>query len=121
INRTGKALDEAYKGKVTLALNQDFDPWVKGLKFRAQGAYDIHSFFEERRKIQPGLFKALGRAPDGSLIMQQTVLDEKAKYSKEIKQYRKYHFGHVKQTACIMFPNNMMKNVGQLLLQLRNE
>src|SRR5690606_20810813 len=36
INRTGKALDEAYKGKVTLALNQDFDPWVKGLKFRAQ-------------------------------------------------------------------------------------
>src|SRR5690606_22061444 len=95
INRTGKALDEAYKGKVTLALNQDFDPWVKGLKFRAQGAYDIHSFFEERRKIQPGLFKALGRAPDGSLIMQQTVLDEKAKYSKEIKQYRKYHFESV--------------------------
>src|SRR5690606_13520348 len=95
INRTGKALDEAFKGKVTLALNQDFDPWVKGLKFRAQGAYDVHSFFEERRKVQPGLSKALGRAPDGSLIMQQTVLEEKAKYTKEIKQYRKYHFESV--------------------------
>ncbi|KKX49599.1 TonB-dependent receptor plug domain-containing protein [Sphingobacterium sp. IITKGP-BTPF85] len=53
INRTGKAADEVYKGKTTLALNQDLSKFLDGLKFRVQGAYDIHSYFEERRRVQP--------------------------------------------------------------------
>lgn len=95
INRTGKAADEVYKGKTTLALNQDLSKVLDGLKFRIQGAYDIHSFFEERRRVQPALYKALGRAADGSLIMQETVQEQKAYYTKSTRQYRKYHFESV--------------------------
>ncbi|MEN5436430.1 TonB-dependent receptor [Sphingobacterium faecium] len=95
INRTGKAADEVYKGKTTLALNQDLSKFLDGLKFRVQGAYDIHSYFEERRRVQPSLYKALGRAADGSLIMQETVQEQKAYYSKSTRQYRKYHFESV--------------------------
>ncbi|MFA4868983.1 MAG: TonB-dependent receptor [Pedobacter sp.] len=95
INRTGKAADEVYKGKTTLALNQDLSSILDGLKFRVQGAYDIYSYFEERRRVQPALFKALGRGYDGSLIMQETVQEQKASYNKATRQYRKYHFESV--------------------------
>jgi len=95
INRTGKASDEVYKGKTTLALNQDLSSVLDGLKFRVQGAYDIYSYFEERRRVQPSLYRALGRASDGSLIMQETVQEQKASYKKETRQYRKYHFESV--------------------------
>lgn len=42
--------------------------------------------------VQPALYNALGRASDGSLIMQETVQEKKASYSKSTRQYRKYHF-----------------------------
>lgn len=92
INRTGKASDQEYKGKTTLSLNQDLSAILKGLKFRVQGAYDINSYFIERRSVQPALYSVLGRAYDGSLIMQETVQEKKASYSKSTQQYRKYHF-----------------------------
>jgi TonB-linked SusC/RagA family outer membrane protein len=95
INRTGKASDEVYKGKTTLALNQDLSSILDGLKFRVQGAYDIYSYFEERRRVQPALYNALGRAYDGSLITLQTVQEQKASYTKSTRQYRKYHFESV--------------------------
>ncbi len=95
INRTGRALDEVYKGKTTLALNQDLTSILDGLKFRVQGAYDVYSYFEERRRVQPALYNALGRAYDGSLIMQETVQETKASYSRSTRQYRKYHFESV--------------------------
>ena len=74
INHTGKAANEVYKGKSTLAINQDFSELINGLKLRVQGAYDIHSYFNERRSVQPALYNALGRASDGSLIMQELSL-----------------------------------------------
>ena len=95
INRTGKASDQVYKGKTTLALNQDLSNVLNGLKFRVQGAYDLYSYFEERRRVQPALFSALGRAYDGSLIMQERVQEQKASYTKLNRQYRKYHFESV--------------------------
>jgi len=95
INRTGKALDEVFKGKTTLALNQDLSSILDGLKFRVQGAYDLYSYFEERRRVQPALFNAIGRAYDGSLITQQTVQEQKASYTRSTRQYRKYHFESV--------------------------
>ncbi|WP_086949233.1 TonB-dependent receptor [Sphingobacterium sp. JB170] len=95
INRTGKALDETYKGKSTLALNQDLSGVLDGLKFRAQAAYDIHSFFQERRRVQPALYLAQGRDYNGELIMQEVVQEQKASYYKMTQQYRKYHFESV--------------------------
>jgi TonB-linked SusC/RagA family outer membrane protein len=95
INRTGKASDEVYKGKTTLALNQDLSNVLDGLKFRVQGAYDLYSYFNERRYVQPSLYKALGRAYDGSLITLQTVQEQKASYYRGTRQYRKYHFESV--------------------------
>lgn len=91
INRTGKASDQAFKGKATLALSQDLSSLLDGLKFRIQGAYDIHSFFSERRYIQPSLYEATGRNYDGSLIMLERVQAKSASYSKSTQQYRKYH------------------------------
>jgi TonB-linked SusC/RagA family outer membrane protein len=90
INRTGKALDEEYRGKTTLALNQDLSGILDGLKFRVQGAYDIYSYFNERRRVQPALYNALGRAADGSLITILTVPEQKASYTRDTRQFRKY-------------------------------
>ncbi len=91
INRTGTASDQAFKGKTTLAVNQDLSMVLDGLKFRVQGAYDIQSYFEERRRVQPALFQSLGRNANGELIMQEMVQEQKASYGKETQQYRKFH------------------------------
>lgn len=91
INRTGTASSQAFKGKVTMAVNQDLAMLLKGLKFKIQGAYDIQSFFEENRFIQPALYQALGRNVNGDLIMKEMVAAESARYSKTTSQYRKYH------------------------------
>jgi len=90
INRTGRATDEEYRGKTTLAINQDLSSVLDGLKFRIQGAYDIYSYFTERRRVQPALYNALGRAADGSLITILTVPEQKATYNKSTRQFRKY-------------------------------
>ena len=95
INRTGKAVDEEYRGKTTLALNQDLSSVLDGLKFRVQGAYDIYSYFDERRRVQPALHNALSRAADGTLITIETVPEQKATYSKSTRQFRKYFFESV--------------------------
>lgn len=91
INRTGKATEQWYKGKTTLSLDQDLSGILSGLKFRVQGAYDIHSEFKERRWVQPALYQAMGRDYDGSLITQETVQERAADYGKETQQYRKFH------------------------------
>lgn len=95
INRTGRASDQAFKGKSTLALNQDLSGLLDGLKFRVQGAYDIHSFFKERRSVQPALYQAMGRNYDGSLIMMERVQERSASYSRTTQQFRKYHLESV--------------------------
>lgn len=91
INRTGTASSQGFKGKVTMAVNQDLAMLLKGLKFKIQGAYDIQSFFDEKRFIQPALYQALGRNVSGDLIMKEMVAAESAKYSNTTTQYRKYH------------------------------
>lgn len=92
INRTGSYNKQVYKGKTTLAIDQDLSGLLEGLKIRGQGAYDIHSIFSERRWLQPALYEAIGRDYDGSLIMTQHVQERPAAYAKYIGQYRKYHF-----------------------------
>lgn len=90
INRTGRGAKQQYRGKATLALNQDLSSVLEGLKFRVQGAYDIHSYFSERRYIQPALYEATGRDYDGSLIMMERVQERAANYGRDTRQYRKY-------------------------------
>ena len=92
INQTGKRANENYKGKVTIALNQDLSAILDGLNIRAQGAYDTHNYFYERRFIQPALYMALERRTDGSLVMREMVKPSPASYNKSTNQYRKYHF-----------------------------
>lgn len=91
INRTGTALNQAFKGKTTLAINQNLSSILNGLKFRVQGAYDIQSFFNERRRVQPPLYQALGRNVNGELIMKEMVQEQSATYTKSTSQFRKYH------------------------------
>ncbi|TJZ61142.1 TonB-dependent receptor [Sphingobacterium olei] len=90
INRTGRASNEVYKGKATIALNQNLSSVLDGLKFRVQGAYDINSYFRERRSIQPALYEAIGRNYDGSLIMAERVQERSASYDQMTRAYRKY-------------------------------
>jgi TonB-linked SusC/RagA family outer membrane protein len=91
INHTGTHSTQKYKGKMTLALNQDLSMLLDGLKFKLQGAYDLNSYFKERRYIQPSLYQALERKANGELSMLETVKAQKATYSKSTDQYRKYH------------------------------
>ncbi|MDR2040055.1 MAG: TonB-dependent receptor [Bacteroidales bacterium] len=91
INHTGKTSRQIYKGKATLAINQDFSYLIDGLKMKIQGAYDLNSYFTERRFIQPALYIAQGRTHEGVLITKQTVDERPADYSKATEQYRRYH------------------------------
>jgi len=90
INRTGQASEQIYKGKVTLAVNQNLSSVLDGLKFRVQGAYDIHSYFKERRSVQPALYYAMGRNYNGDLMMQEVVQERAAWYEQRTRQYRKF-------------------------------
>ena len=92
INQTGKKTNQNYKGKITLALSQDLSSVLDGLKLRAQGAYDVHNYFYERRYIQPPLYMALERRTDGSLVMREMIKPTPASYTKSTNQFRKYHF-----------------------------
>ncbi|HWK59537.1 MAG TPA: TonB-dependent receptor [Parapedobacter sp.] len=113
INRTGQASDQVFKGKSTLALNQDLSSLLDGLKFRIQGAYDVHSYFEERRSVQPALYEATGRNYDGSLIMMERVQEKSASYTRSTRQYRKYflesvinydqQFGEDHRTSALLY------------------
>ena len=92
INRRGRRTDQAFEGKVTLAIDQDLKFITPGLRLRMQGAYDIHTYYHESRLIQPALYQAVGRNADGSLNTVLRVADQAASFSKSTSQYRKYHF-----------------------------
>ena len=92
INHTGQRSIQEYKGKVTVAINQDLSTLLDGLKIKVQGSYDLQSYFTERRYIQPALYQALGRRFNGDLIMKESVKASPATYSKSTDQYRRYHF-----------------------------
>jgi TonB-linked SusC/RagA family outer membrane protein len=91
INRLGTRSDQEFKGKFTLALNQDLSMLLDGLKFKMQGAYDITSWFREQRRIRPDMYEAVGRDQYGKLITIQRVTSSPASYGKSTDQYRKYH------------------------------
>ncbi|MCK3684386.1 TonB-dependent receptor [Maribellus sp. YY47] len=92
INNMGRRTNQEYNGKVTLELKQDLSKLLDGLKFRIQGAYDINSYFNEQRTIQPALYQAVGRTQQGELITIERVQQGTVNYGKSTNQYRKYHF-----------------------------
>lgn len=92
INRMGSRTKQEYKGKATIELRQDLKMLTEGLKFRLQGAYDIHSYSEEARLIEPARYEAVGRNQAGELITIERVQASEANYKKGLDQYRKYHF-----------------------------
>jgi TonB-linked SusC/RagA family outer membrane protein len=91
INHTGQSSDQQYRGKLTLSLNQDLHFLLDGLRIRVQGAYDINSWFNETRFIQPALYQAQARNALGKLVMREMVPARTASYSHGTRQYRKYH------------------------------
>ena len=92
INHTGTATDQTYRGKATLAFSQDLSSLLDGLKLRMQGAFDVNTFFMERRRRQPALFFATERRADGALVMRQRVPSYTMNYSNNRHYFRKYHF-----------------------------
>lgn len=92
INRRGRRSYQQFDGKVTLAFDQDLSFITKGLKIRAQGAYDITSSYNEDRLIQPALYQAVGRDTQGNLITIQRVEAQSASFGKWTDRFRKYHF-----------------------------
>jgi TonB-linked SusC/RagA family outer membrane protein len=92
LNYTGNSSNQRYTGKVTLAVTQDLNFILEGLKIRAQGAYDNKNYFNERRYVLPNMYWATGRNMDGKLQTVQRVNAVTASYSYSQRQYRKYHF-----------------------------
>ncbi|KAA6336342.1 TonB-dependent receptor SusC [termite gut metagenome] len=92
INYTGRHTSQNYRGKATMAVNQDLSFLLKGLKLSAQGAYDIESSFSETRRIQPEMYSAQRRNGYGDLVMVRTVQSSPATYARGTDQYRKYYF-----------------------------
>lgn len=92
INHMGRRTEQEYKGKVTMELKQDLSFLIDGLKIRAQGAYDITSWFEERRLLQPALYQAVGRDNNGDLVTILRSSEANISYIQRTNRYRKYHF-----------------------------
>lgn len=92
INRMGRRLDQQYRGKATLAVNQDLSMITEGLKVRVQGAFDIVSSFNEDRLVQPALYEAVGRSQYGELVTVERVQSSAASYARSTNQFRKFHF-----------------------------
>lgn len=91
INNMGRYSEQSYKGKFTLALNQNLSAIIEGLKLRVQGSYDVRTWFTERRAISPPLYQAIGRDAQGDLITVLRVAEQKATYSKSMDLTRRYH------------------------------
>ncbi|MDR1719092.1 MAG: SusC/RagA family TonB-linked outer membrane protein [Dysgonamonadaceae bacterium] len=92
INNMGRRSDQQYRGKFTLAFDQDLAMLVQGLKIKLQGAYDLYSWFSESRLVQPALYQAVGRDQQGKLITIERVKEGAVSYSRGTDQYRKFHF-----------------------------
>jgi TonB-linked SusC/RagA family outer membrane protein len=92
INNMGRRTNETYKGKITLAVSQNLSMILDGLKIRAQGAYDIQSYFNETRLLQPPLYQAVGRDNNGNLQTVLRVQEGGISYGNSTNQFRKYHF-----------------------------
>lgn len=92
INAMGRRSSQVYKGKATLEVKQDLKMILEGLKIKAQGAFDIESYFNEMRLITPSMYEAVGRTQQGELITIQRVQASEASYARGTDQYRKYHF-----------------------------
>lgn len=92
LNHTGKAKWRRFTNKVTLAVTQDLPFITKGLKLRAQVAYDSESYKKEVRKVLPEMYYASGRTVEGDLIMRKVVNAQTASYDDEESQWNKLHF-----------------------------
>lgn len=92
INHMGRRSNQEYRGKFTLAIDQSLSMILDGLKLRAQGAYDLTSWFSEGRYISPALYQAVGRDQLGKLITIERAQAGTVSYNRNTDQYRKYHF-----------------------------
>jgi TonB-linked SusC/RagA family outer membrane protein len=92
LNYTGRGLSQVYRGKATLSVKQDLSFITEGLSISAQGAFDLDSYFSEKRTVMPPLYRAEGRNSYGELILKETVQSQTANYFYSQDQYRKYFF-----------------------------
>ncbi len=93
INHTGKTVINHNSSLYTMAINQDLSSITKGLKIRAQGAYNRNGNFTERRFTYPAQYRAIGRNAKGELLTREQVpVSTSALYSSSQSQWRKYHF-----------------------------
>jgi len=91
INYMGRRSDQEYRGKATLAVSQDLSSLLEGLKLRVQGAYDLNSWFNEQRLLQPALYQAVSRDARGDLVTILRVPAIDIMYGYSTNQFRKYH------------------------------
>ncbi|MDR3245491.1 MAG: SusC/RagA family TonB-linked outer membrane protein, partial [Prevotellaceae bacterium] len=92
LNHTGNSSNEQYKGKITMAINQNLSLLTEGLRLRVQGAYDIQSNFNETRFIRPALHHAEERNFRGELVLKEISPAQVATYSSGQNRARKYQF-----------------------------
>ncbi len=92
LNHTGTASSTSNKSQVTLAIEQDLDFILHGLKLRSQGAIDYQTYKSEGRYLHPEMYYAMGRATTGELQLVKRLDEKPVSYSRSVSMYRKYHF-----------------------------
>lgn len=77
---------------INLTLRQDFDKWIKGLSARGMFSYYNNNTHDTTRQKNPDLYKAIGRANDGSLMTQHTVQASNLSFGTAAGAQRRYYF-----------------------------
>ncbi|MCY4778081.1 TonB-dependent receptor [Sphingobacterium sp. UT-1RO-CII-1] len=94
LNYTGLVNSNTNRGNYTLSFDHDFSNYfIKGLKFRAQGAYQTAAEFAEIRSVMPDMYFASGRNANGELLLTRKINKAGTTYHETTnKQLRNYHF-----------------------------
>jgi hypothetical protein len=92
LNYTGTSARNEFKNMVTIALDQNLDAIIKGLKFKVQGALHTTNLSNETRFIMPNLYAATGRSLTGALQLVKKVNESAVNFSRSEYFWRKYHF-----------------------------
>lgn len=92
LNHTGTKVIQQYTNMATLMLEQDLSMITKGLRIKAQGAFNSRADFSETRHILPEMYGAIGRTTTGELQLIKKIDATAATYSHTKEYWHKYHF-----------------------------
>ena len=92
LNHTGYKTNHRATTKINFSLNQDLEMITPGLSLNELYSYQNNAIHDVYRRKMSDLYKAYGRYNDGSLMIQRTVSQQSASFSKTTVNDRKNYF-----------------------------